>query len=68
MPTTSYFCPARTVPLGSCSHCRGYSLLVEALETPGAFVGTSCPSWTDYKAGKCAGNATAEMGLGLDRR
>ncbi|XP_052124200.1 lipase member H-B isoform X2 [Frankliniella occidentalis] len=60
--------PGCGLDAGTCSHCRGYSLLLESMETPGAFVGTSCTGWDDYKAGVCAGNATAELGLGLDRR
>ncbi|XP_034246314.1 inactive pancreatic lipase-related protein 1-like [Thrips palmi] len=60
--------PGCGLDFGACSHCRSYSLLLESIESPDAFVATACDSWAHYKKGACQGNATAVMGFGLDRR
>ncbi|KAJ1519468.1 hypothetical protein ONE63_004754 [Megalurothrips usitatus] len=64
----TYVQPGCGLDAGACSHCRGYSLLLESIESPGAFLGTKCGNYSSFKAGKCKGNPTEQLGLGCDRR
>ncbi|KAJ8922074.1 hypothetical protein NQ315_008715 [Exocentrus adspersus] len=50
-----------------CDHYRGYQLFARSLTDSHRYLATNCPSYKDYKAGRCSFNDKTFMGIDVDK-